>query len=111
MSITNFVRIGVFLQKNSRYGKKMLKNLKTCFMAKKHTIKKETNYDAKTGNLNIIEEHVIIEDSPIVEKHDFLQLEDEEEEDLMFVGKKENEEDEIEDSPTLYIINNDDNFW
>ena len=79
-------------------------------MAKKHTIRKETNYDTKTGNVNIVEEHVIIEDTPIVEKHDFLQLEDEEEEDLMFMGKKEVAEEE-EDSPTLYVINNDDNFW
>lgn len=75
-------------------------------MSKKHTIRKETNIDAETGDINIIEEHVIIE------KHDFLSLEeDEEEEDLMFLGKKESEEEEEEDSPTLYIINNDDNFW
>lgn len=79
-------------------------------MAKKHTIRKETNINPKTGNINIVEEHVIIDDAPAVEKHDFLQLEDEEEEDLMFMGKKESEEEE-DDSPTLYIINNDDNFW
>lgn len=73
-------------------------------MVKKHTIRKETNIDAATGDINIVEEHVI------VEKHDFLQSEEEEEEDLMFVGKKEIGE-ELDDSPTLYIINNDDNFW
>lgn len=70
---------------------------------KKHTIKKETNINAETGDINIIEEHVIIE------KHDFLQLEEEEDEDLMFMGKKESEDDE--DEPSLFIINNDDNFW
>lgn len=73
-------------------------------MVKKHTIRKETNIDAETGDINIVEEHVIIE------KHDFLHLEDEEDEDLMFMGKKEDEETE-EDSPTLYLLNNDDNFW
>lgn len=83
------------------YGKKVdiFKN-----MTKKHTIRKETNIDAATGDINIVEEHVIIE------KHDFLHLEDDEEdEDMMFLGKKESEEEE--DSPTLYILNNDDNFW
>jgi hypothetical protein len=74
-------------------------------MVKKHTIRKETNIDGETGDINIVEEHVIIE------KHEFLQIEeDEEEEDLMFLSKKETEVEE-EDSPTLYIINNDDNFW
>jgi hypothetical protein len=73
-------------------------------MVKKHTIRKETNIDAETGDINIIEEHVIIE------KHDFLHLEDEDDEDLMFIGKKESE-DEEEDSPTLFLLNNDDNFW
>lgn len=73
-------------------------------MVKKHTIRKETNIDAETGDINIIEEHVIIE------KHDFLHLEDEDDEDLMFIGKKESENDE-EDSPTLFLLNNDDNFW
>ena len=54
---------------------------------KKHTIRKETNIDAATGDINIVEEHVIIE------KHSFLE-EVEEDEDLMFLGKKESEEDE-----------------
>ena len=82
----------------------MVKRGLRIFMVKKHTIRKETNINAETGDINIVEEHVIIE------KHDFLQLEDEEDEDLMFVGKKETEDSE-DDSPTLYIINNDDNFW
>lgn len=73
-------------------------------MVKKHTIRKETNIDAETGDINIVEEHVIIE------KHDFLTSDDEEDEDLMFLGRKVNE-DEEEDSPTLYMLNNDDNFW
>lgn len=72
-------------------------------MVKKHTIRKETNIDAATGDINIVEEHVIIE------KHDFLQSEDEEDEDMYFLGKKNEEEED--DSPALYIINNDDNFW
>lgn len=72
-------------------------------MVKKHTIRKETNIDAETGDINIVEEHVIIE------KHDFLHVEEEEDEDLMFLGKKEGEEEE--DAPTLFILNNDDNFW
>ena len=74
-------------------------------MVKKHTIRKETNINAETGDINIIEEHVIIE------KHDFLHSEDEEDEDLMFLGRKVGEEEDEEDSPTLYILNNDDNFW
>ena len=74
-------------------------------MVKKHTIRKETTINPATGDINIVEEHVIIE------KHDFLQTEEEEDEDLMFIGKKESEETEEDDSPTLYIINNDDNFW
>ncbi len=74
-------------------------------MVKKHTIRKETNIDAKTGDINIVEEHVIIE------KHDFLTTDEEEDEDLMFLGKRNVDEDGEEDSPTLYILNNDDNFW
>lgn len=74
-------------------------------MVKKHTIRKETNINAETGDINIIEEHVIIE------KHDFLHSEDEEDEDLMFLGRKVGEEEDEEDSPTLYMLNNDDNFW
>jgi hypothetical protein len=74
-------------------------------MAKKHTIRKETNINAETGDINIVEEHVIIE------KHDFLHTEEEEDEDLMFLGKKESEEEEEEESPTLYILNDDDRFW
>lgn len=73
-------------------------------MVKKHTIRKETNIDAATGDINIVEEHVIIE------KHDFMHTEDEEDEDLMFIGKKESEEGE-DDGPTLFVISNDDNFW
>ena len=74
-------------------------------MVKKHTIRKETNIDGKTGDINIVEEHVIIE------KHDFLQVEEEDEEDMYFLGKKEVEQTEELDSPTLYIINDDDKFW
>ncbi len=70
---------------------------------RKHTIKKETNINAETGDINIVEEHVIIE------KHSF--LEEEEEEDLMFLGKKESEGAEEDTGPTLYVINDDDNFW
>lgn len=73
-------------------------------MVKKHTIRKETNIDAETGDINIVEEHVIIE------KHDFLHGEDDEDEDFYFLGNKKNEEEE-DDSPTLYLLNNDDNFW
>jgi hypothetical protein len=72
-------------------------------MVRKHTIKKETKIDGETGDINITEEHVIIE------KHDFLQTEDEDDEDMYFLGKKEAGEEE--DEPTLYILNNDDNFW
>lgn len=70
---------------------------------KKHTIHKETNINAETGDINIVEEHVIIE------KHSFLE-EAEEDEDLMFLGKKESAETE-EDGPILFVINDDDNFW
>ncbi len=70
---------------------------------KKHTIRKETNIDAATGDINIVEEHVIIE------KHSFLE-EVEEDEDLMFLGKKEVSETE-DDAPILFVVNDDDNFW
>lgn len=70
---------------------------------KKHTIRKETNIDAETGDINIVEEHVIIE------KHTFLE-EEEEDEDLMFLGKKENMDGD-DDGPTLFVLNDDDNFW
>ncbi len=73
-------------------------------MVKKHTIRKETNIDGATGDINIVEEHVI------VEKHDFMH-DEEEDEDLMFIGKKETGESEELDSPTLYVVNSDDNFW
>jgi hypothetical protein len=92
------------LQKVCKYGKNVCRKLILKAMVKKHTIRKETNIDAATGDINIVEEHVIIE------KHDFLHAEDEEEEDLYFLGKKEKEE-EDDDGPSLFIINNDDNFW
>jgi hypothetical protein len=81
----------------------MVKKSKEIEMVKKHTIRKETNINAETGDINIIEEHVIIE------KHDFLHLEEEDDEDLMFLGKKEGEEEE--DDGSLFLMNNDDNFW
>ena len=71
---------------------------------KKHTIKKETNIDGATGNINIVEEHVIIE------KHTFLDEPEEEDEDLMFLGKKKTE-DEEDYGPTLYIVEDDDKNW
>jgi hypothetical protein len=73
-------------------------------MVKKHTIRKETNINAETGDINIVEEHVIIE------KHDFLHLEEEDDEDMMFLGKKDQDEGDDEDNP-LFIVNSDDNFW
>ena len=80
-------------------------------MVRKHTIKKEkeTNYNAKTGDITVTEteEHVIIE------KHEFMNVDDsDEEEDLMFVGKKIKEDDETEDEEAALIIRvDDDGFW
>ena len=80
-------------------------------MVRKHTIKKDkqTNYNAKTGDITVTEteEHVIIE------KHDFMPIDDDDaEEDMMFVGKKNSDEDEDDGSgPALIIFNDDDKFW
>lgn len=77
-------------------------------MARKHTIKKEkeTNYNAKTGDVTITEteEHVI------VDTHTFMQEEEEDDEDLMFLGKKKGV-DEDDEEPILVIFNDDDKFW
>lgn len=80
----------------------------TKYMVRKHTIKKETNYNAETGNISITEEHVIIE------KHDFLAGKDEEdgEEDMYFLRNKKDATASPElDEPTLYIFSDDDKFW
>ena len=78
-------------------------------MARKHTIKKEkeTNYNAKTGDVTITEteEHVI------VDTHNFMaDGADDEDEDLMFIGKKKDDDDE-DTEPALIIFNDDDKFW
>ena len=77
-------------------------------MARKHTIKKEkeTNYNAKTGDVTITEteEHVI------VDTHTFMQDANDEDEDMMFIGKKKNDDDD-EEEPVLVMFNDDDKFW
>lgn len=95
------------MRKYSFYGKNVGINIYS--MVRKHTIKKEreTNYNAKTGDVTITEteEHVIIE------KHEFMNAdENEDEEDLMFLGKKKGADDD-EEEPVLVIFNDDDKFW
>lgn len=76
-------------------------------MVRKHTIKKETNYNAETGDISIKEEHVIIE------KHDFLapKADEDDEDDMYFLGSKKEDISEEIDEPTLYVFNDDDKFW
>jgi hypothetical protein len=87
-------------------------------MARKHTIKKEkeTNYNAKTGNVTITEteEHLIVDDTP----HTFMADEAaDDDEDLMFLGSKKkyvahaSDEDEADGQPALVIRVDDDGFW
>lgn len=71
-------------------------------MVKKHITHTEDEYNEDGELVSSTEEHLIIE------THNFLE-EDEDEEDLMFLGKKEYGD--FEDDTPLIVINNDDGFW
>ncbi len=70
-------------------------------MKRTHTVTTEEEYDADGELISASEEHTIIE------THNFME-EDEEDEDLMFVGKRESQ---VEDDLPLIIIADDNNFW
>jgi hypothetical protein len=96
-------------------------------MARKHTVKKETktDYNAKTGNISVVEteEHVITDDGAMPDDtpHTFMADDNDEEEDLMFLGtgsKKKfvvnpvmTDDDDGDGEPALIIRVDDDGFW
>ncbi len=71
-------------------------------MKRTHTVTTEEEYDADGELISASEEHTI------VETHNFMIEEDGDEEDMMFVGKKE---DEGNDDLPLIVIADDNNFW
>ena len=72
-------------------------------MKRTHTVTTEEEFDEAGELISATEEHII------VETHNFMIEENEDDEDLMFVGKKESDG-ENEDVP-LIIIADDNNFW